>query len=426
MSFYTSVNVIGNNICVREIKDNKKIQRRIPYKPSLFVPTNKKTKYQSLFEQPLQKIDFEDIKSAKDFIRQYKEVDNFKIHGYSSFEYPWIAENYPQEDIVYQKDLLRIFFLDIETEAEQAFPKAFDPTERINLITIKVFGGKFHVFALDDYETEYKVHRNDVIYKAFSTEEEMLEAVIEFWSNDYPDIVTHWNGAQFDIPYTYNRTCLLLGEDVAKRFSPWKTIRKKTLKIMGQDIESYNFLGIISLDYFKLYKKNILEPRESYTLGYITQHDLSITKIDHTEYKTFSEFYHKDFQKYTEYNIRDTELLELLDNKWQLLERSITVGFMMHVNWEDTLSQVRCWENYIYFHLGKRNQYVALKEPSDKDEEFEGAYVKEPIPGLYDWVFSVDVSGLYPNLMASINISPETIINEIPENINEQDILSGK
>ena len=67
------------------------------------------------------------------------------------------------------------------------------------------------------------------------------------------------------------------------------------------------------------------------------------------------------------------------------------------------------WDNIIYNYLKKRNIVIPPKERSDKDEKYAGAYVKEPIPGKYDWVVSFDLNSLYPHLIMQYNISPETL-----------------
>jgi len=70
------------------------------------------------------------------------------------------------------------------------------------------------------------------------------------------------------------------------------------------------------------------------------------------------------------------------------------------------------WDTLIYNDLTKRNIVVPPKTTSQKDEKYAGAYVKEPIPGVYDWVVSFDLNSLYPHLIMQYNISPETLVDE--------------
>ena len=55
------------------------------------------------------------------------------------------------------------------------------------------------------------------------------------------------------------------------------------------------------------------------------------------------------------------------------------------MNFVDPMFQVRLWDTIIYNYLKKRNIVVPQMDRSDKDSKF-AAYVKEPIPGVYDWV----------------------------------------
>jgi len=74
--------------------------------------------------------------------------------------------------------------------------------------------------------------------------------------------------------------------------------------------------------------------------------------------------------------------------------------------------QVRMWDNIIYNYLKKRDIVIPPKKRENKSEKYAGAYVKEPVPGVYDWVVSFDLNSLYPHLIMQYNISPETLLEE--------------
>jgi DNA polymerase elongation subunit (family B) len=63
--------------------------------------------------------------------------------------------------------------------------------------------------------------------------------------------------------------------------------------------------------------------------------------------------------------------------------------------------------------IGGREEYEEM-EKEDK-EKFEGAFVKEPIVGLYDWIYSADITSLYPSTIMTLNISPETKVGKIAD-----------
>jgi DNA polymerase elongation subunit (family B) len=88
--------------------------------------------------------------------------------------------------------------------------------------------------------------------------------------------------------------------------------------------------------------------------------------------------------------------------------------------------QVRTWDAIIYNYLKKRNIVIPPKDRSEKSDKFAGAYVKEPIPGKYDWVVSFDLNSLYPHLIMQYNISPETLLEERHPSATVERILNRK
>ena len=114
--------------------------------------------------------------------------------------------------------------------------------------------------------------------------------------------------------------------------------------------------------------------------------------LDHSEFDTFKEFYTKGWQKFIEYNIIDVELVDRLEDKMKLIELAFTMAYDAKVNYNDVFYQVRMWDTIIYNYLKKRNIVIPPKNRSAKNEKYAGAYVKEPIPGKYDWVVNFDLN----------------------------------
>jgi DNA polymerase elongation subunit (family B) len=140
--------------------------------------------------------------------------------------------------------------------------------------------------------------------------------------------------------------------------------------------------------------------------------ELGQKKLDHSEFETFKDFYTKDWQKFIDYNIRDVELVDQLEDKMKLIELCFTMAYDAKINFNDVFFQVRTWDAIIYNYLKKRNIVIPPKDRSEKSDKFAGAYVKEPKPGKYDWVVSFDLNSLYPHLIMQYNISPETLLDE--------------
>jgi len=202
---------------------------------------------------------------------------------------------------------------------------------------------------------------------------------------------------------------MILGEKLMRRMSPWGLVSEREIHIMGRKNIAYDIGGVTQLDYLDLYKKFTYKAQESYRLDYIASVELGQKKLDHSEFDTFKDFYTKGWQKFVEYNIIDVELVDRMEDKMKLIELAIVMAYDAKANYADVFSQVRMWDAIIYNYLKKRNIVIPPKERSDKDAKYAGAYVKEPIPGKYDWVVSFDLNSLYPHLIMQYNISPEPI-----------------
>ena len=227
-----------------------------------------------------------------------------------------------------------------------------------------------------------------------------------------PDVVTGWNIQLFDIPFIAKRVDRVLGDKLAKRLSPWGLVSQKEVYIKGRRQVFYDIGGITQLDYLDLYKKFTYTNQESYRLDHIANVELGQKKLDHSEFDTFKDFYTNGWQKFVEYNIIDVELVDRLEDKMKLIELALTMAYDAKVNYNDVFYQVRMWDTIIYNYLKKKGIVIPPKVTSNKDEKYAGAYVKEPIPGVYDWVVSFDLNSLYPHLIMQYNISPETLLDE--------------
>ena len=240
----------------------------------------------------------------------------------------------------------------------------------------------------------------------------MLQDFHKWWSDNTPDIITGWNNNLYDIPYICRRMERVLGEKWKKSLSPWNRVIDREFIVQGRKQIAYDICGVSILDYLDLYRKFTYTNQESYRLDHIAMVELDDKKLDHSEYENFKDFYTSDWQRFVEYNIHDVNLVDKLEDKMKLIELAVTMAFDAKVNFEDVYSQVRMWDTLIYNDLKKRNIVVPPRQSTKKDEKYAGAYVKEPEPGMYDWVVSFDLNSLYPHLIMQYNISPETLVDE--------------
>ena len=405
MSFYTNVNLIGNNLLYIGYEDGQRIQRKFKFSPTLYVVSNQITDYKTLDGRYAKPIRFDTVGQARDFKDKYKDVENFEVHGYDRFLYQYISEEFSDE-VDYDIKTLKITSLDIEVACENGFPNVRECAEQLLAITVQDYQTrKLKVFATRDYHNT----RKDVDFIYCDDEKHLLQCFLAYWQTDFPDVLTGWNVELYDIPYICGRLERLFGERELKMMSPWGMVKSEEIEIKGRTNILYNLMGINVLDYMDLYKKFTYTNQESYRLDHIAFVELGQKKLDHSEYENFKDFYTKDWQKFIDYNIKDVELVLQLEEKMKLLELAVALAYDAKVNLKDVYYQVRMWDTLIYNFLRQRNIVVPPAKRSNKDEKYAGAYVKEPIPGKYEWVVSFDLNSLYPHLIMQYNISPETL-----------------
>jgi len=408
MRFYTNVQMVGDNFLVRGYEDGRHFATREKFYPTLFVDSKKKTKYKTLEGEYVEAIEPGTVRESRDFIKRYTDVENFNIYGNERFIYQYISEKYPEKELKFDIEKIKLVTLDIEVKSEQGFPDVESAAEEILLISIQDYTTKqIRTWGLGSFNNK----QDNVTYKGFRTEYELLNDFINWWmiEENTPEVITGWNSKLYDIPYMCRRIERILGEKLKKRMSPWGLVTEDRTVIMGREHITYDIGGVSQLDYLDLYKKFTYKAQESYRLDYIASVELGQKKLDHSEFDTFKDFYTNGWQKFVEYNIIDVELVDRLESKMKLIELALTMAYEAKVNYEDVFYQVRMWDTIIYNYLKNRNIVIPPKNRSQKSEKYAGAYVKEPKPGKYDWVVSFDLNSLYPHLIMQYNISPETI-----------------
>ena len=431
-SFYTSVERFGNNILWRGYDNGKRFSYRVPFKPTLYVHSPKRPgSFRSLIgNKTLTQMQFGDMREAKNFIEQYKDVGNFEIFGSTNYVAQFIQENYP-DDIEFNIDDINIASFDIEVDISDGYADIETADKEVTSIAFKSSKSeKYYLLGRKDYDknkTITGIDPENIRFHKFDTEVQLLRAFVELWKSDYPDLVTGWNVEYFDIQYIVTRIIRLCGEDLAKQLSPWKSIRQTTREFFGKVQSTYQLSGITIVDYMDAFKKFGYKygPQESYKLDHIAHVVLGEKKLDYSEYGGLTELYEQNPQLYLDYNLKDTQLIQRMEDESGLLALVLTVAYGGGVNVNDAFGTVGIWETTIYRRLIKDNVVPNIKSgPGARAGELVGGYVKDPRPGMYPWVVSFDLNSLYPHLMMQYNMSPETYMPNEREVVTQEMVLN--
>lgn len=416
----------GNEILVRGYEDGKRVKKSVHYRPYLFEPNKVyeskgvTTPYRTLDNEPVYKREFDSMREARDYIREFQGIAGKPIYGFTNFQYTFINDNYPGV-IDYDPKMVSVVTLDIEVSSEGGFPDIETANRVVTAITLRK-NGESIVLGLKPY----KVRDEYVKYILCKSEEDLLTKFLTIWQSEQyaPDVLTGWNVEFFDIPYLVNRIRRQLGDSSAKRLSPWALLEERELEIMGRPHKIFIPVGITILDYMQAYKKFSFSQQESFKLDHIAYIELGERKLDYSEYDSLHEFYEKDYQGFIDYNIRDVVLVDKLEDKLKFIEQIFAIAYDGKVNLIDAFTSVRMWDIIIHNYLLENNIVVPIKDKQDKDGQIVGAYVKDPQIGMHEWVVSFDLNSLYPHLIMQYNISPETLVGEIP-GLSIDSIING-
>jgi DNA polymerase elongation subunit (family B) len=410
MSFYTNVTKLGNSILYRGYNDSgAAIMHKYKFQPTFYAPTREKTEWKGLDGTPVMPLEFDDMKSGKDFFDRMKNTLGTKIYGNERFVQQFITNKFPDE-ITFKKRLVNIVNLDIEVASDDGFPSPDVAEHPIISIALKSSKSSiYHVWGLGDYTP---AEGAPVQYRKCNSEEALLVSFLKYWTNNYPDVITGWNVKFFDMPYIINRIAKIGTFAAAKTLSPFKWLREGQAKAMiGGTQQFYEIYGISTIDYLQTFKKlgYSYGPQESYRLDHIAYVVVGEKKLSYEEHGNLHTLYKNDHQKFIDYNIKDVELVERIDQKMGLIELVMTMAYKAGVNYSDVMGTTAIWDSIIY-----RDLYANKIAPPPNVEKFKGpypgGYVKDPHVGSHDWVVSFDLNSLYPNLIVQYNMSPETLL----------------
>ena len=311
-----------------------------------------------------------------------------------------------------------ILTYDIECEMTSGLPNPEEAKNELTSIALHDSAtNQYWVLVMDKESLMVEKTTDKAIVLPFKTEEEMLLKYLELYEQINPSIVTGWNIDFFDTPMLYNRIKRLLGEQQANRLSPigkcfWSPYRKR-----------YFMAGVSYLDYIELYKKYNYGELPNYRLDTVAQIELGRGKIEYQG--NLDQLFKEDIEKFIEYNLVDVELVVGFEQKLQFIDLCRGIAHAGHVPYEDFVYSSKYLEGAMLTYLRRKN-LVAPNKPADRQErmqalrdndqeKFIGAYVKDPIVGKYDWIYDLDLTSLYPSIIMTINISPETKIGKVKD-----------
>jgi DNA polymerase elongation subunit (family B) len=381
--------------------------------------------YTSIFGDKLKKVEFDSHQK----MREAREM--FKAAGRELFESDVETVNRIVLDRYSKTEIKNIpkydtFFIDIEVHSEKGFPKPELAEHPITIITVySTKQDKYYIFSERDFDRAFLPP--NVWVKIFETEKELLTSFVSFIKKFHPDFLSGWNSSGFDIPYIVNRCYKIIGAEATKAMSPVKYIREmKSKNKFGKEMQTYEITGINCIDYLHLYRKYHQGEQESFKLGYIAKVELGETKLEFEG--TLKDLYRKNWQRYVEYNFQDVVILVKLDRRIQFMDLMIGICLNCRVPFEQFDKTTKVLDGAFISRLSVDKIILPDVPPQDGNDQYLGAFVRDPDVGMQDWVMSFDATSLYPSVMIQHNISPETKVMVVHEQFVHPifDALEGK
>jgi DNA polymerase elongation subunit (family B) len=393
---------------IMHVWDDELGHQKFPFKPYAYLPDNS-GKHVSLDGTQLKRVEG----NHKDNPNAYESDINEEMRTLIDLYYESDEPSKGHRD----------FFFDIETERdENGYSTAEEARARITSIAYYDKAGQDRRVLLLDEERRLNnkgFEGDGYVVEIFTSEAAMLTRFINAFAEIQPTVISGWNTDNYDIPYLVNRIKKVLGAQAVKKLSPAGIVE------WSKSRERYKIFGVSSLDYLTLYKKFTYTELPNYRLDTVAKFELGRGKVEYDG--DLNQLFATDIHKFIEYNMVDVNLVYDLDDKLQLIPLARTICHKGHVPYEDVYYASKYLDGAAIVDL-KRNGLVApnkrfrfIEEETEADA-LAGAYVMPPVPGLYKWIYDLDLTSLYPSIIMSLNISPETKIGVI-QNWDEECLL---
>jgi len=406
---YTNIHYDGrrSQAHVWEVVNGKKVHTTHEWVPFIYVPSEIDSGIKSIYGDYVVRKDFETYAEYNDYLRSNFKVYENKVPPQIQF----LTEFYNTDDP--ELPNLHIAYLDIETPYDQGFPTVKDTPAPVVLISVIDETGKTTLFGLHDYKGK---HTNKCDYIKCRDEGELLNVFFNWMHREQFDVFTGWNILSdsktnkyggFDIPYLIRRSIKVMGENGSqhKKLSPINQVRIWETTI--EDVYNVDVAGVSIIDYLGLYKWFTTKNLESFSLDYVSEEELGRKKVVHDEYDTFWEFYTKNWEKFVDYCIEDSNLVRDINSKTGYLDLAHTLSSYCCCPMKNYNASVPLIEG-LMLKFFRKNNLCAPYMAGGTQVWFPAAYVKPPYIGLHKDVVDLDITSSYPTAIITLNMSTET------------------
>lgn len=250
-------------------------------------------------------------------------------------------------------------------------------------------------------------------YVYFETERAMIEYFLKNIVARVP-ILSGWNCVNFDWWYIVNRIRSHFPDlSIASASCINQTESRLAISNFGAANERLpmpihtficDMMEVIQWDH------TVMPIKDNVSLDYIAIESLGKGKINYDG--DLQDLYENDYKRYVYYNAIDSALVQLINKRFKTIDVFYIYSLYTSEKIEKTFGQIALSEalvwNYFY-DIGKKVVFIDWDRPPSN---VVGAYVKQPKPGLRQFISCNDFASLYPSTIITTNISFENLIDD--------------
>lgn len=340
-----------------------------------------------------------------------------------------------EKDEIFEYNLPRIFFLDIETEIlpDTGFPDAETAPTRVLSISI-VYEDKIILLGLKDMPDDMQARIRDNTNKYFAKfgttysfryvkYEDEFDMMHSFFHTMVPKmpLITGWNFINYDWVYLVNRARKLKKWVAGREVSIDPAISSVTKRLNKVWKTNYELpLHRMIFDYMQLYEvcDTSVKVKESSSLDFVAGKLVGVEKIKYTG--SLQKLYDDDFETFMYYNAVDSVLVQKIHEARNYISIIYAISSLARIKVTDVISQLNnalgslaITEGVLRSRFRDQENIVMFRGERVDDDDvapLTGGWVKDPVVGMNRWVAIYDFASLYPTTQIQFFIACENFV----------------
>ena len=374
--------------------------------------------------------------------KSVKQIEVNHPDRYAIYEFLDALPESEKEEI-FEFNLPKVFFIDIETEIVDGFPEAADVKDQdgnlvkegaaTQVLSISiVYDDKIILLGLKEMPEDMQdriLNNTNKYFEKFGTEykfkyikyDDEFDMLYAFFYKMIPKmpLLTGWNFLNYDWLYLVNRSRKIFKNVNGKEYKidpAVSSLTKRINKAWGTEYELPAHRMIF--DYMQLYEicDTSIKVKESSSLDFVSQKLVGVDKIKYNG--SLQKLYEDDFETFMYYNAVDSVLVQKIHEARNYISIIYAISSLAQIRIVDVVSQMNnalgslaITEGVLRNRFRQQDNIVLFRdEKGDAESTIAGGWVKDPVVGLNQWVVCYDFASLYPTTQRQFYIAPETFV----------------